>query len=476
MDRSNLSEGIIQELGSIFMNCLRKAGPSLAGSADLEALERQAQVIGRDVLGRVVEASIRSIAATTSVDRPNCPRCGKATRLVDSQRDRNLQGLVGDYGFSRAYYFCDDCNLGLAPLDDRLGLGPGTLSPALGRVVCWAGIQGSFEEGAAAINEALGVMVPTESTRRVTESVGAVAEQEQQAMIARAQAGDTPCPKVNERETPGVLLVEVDALKVHLEEGWRDAKVTAVVPLGAETVVDEDTGRERFVMGRQRYAAGFEKAELFWYRVFVEACRHGLGNLALTMVVVLGDGADWIWRYASPFLALSGIKLVEIVDIYHAWEHLWKVGNKLHGQGSPNASAWVEPLKAKLLEKGTGPVIEALVALGQQDGDIGEEIRKAIDYFTVHSERMRYPEFIALKLPIGSGVVESACKTVVGQREHGPGMRWSEDGAQRVATLRAIYRSGQWDTFWATRPMMRRDPRIVARSQARADTATKKAA
>src|SRR3972149_1335084 len=428
MGSANLSEGIIQELGSIFMDSLRKAGPSLAGSADLEALERQAQVIGRDVLGRVGEASIRSIAATTSVDRPNCPHCAKATRLVD-QRDRNLQGLVGDYGFSRAYYFCDDCNLGLAPLDDRLGLGPGTLSPALGRVVCWAGIQGSFEEGAAAINAAR-----------------------------------------------GVVLVEVDALKVHLQEGWRDAKVTAVVPLGAETVVDEDTGRERFVMGRQRYAAGFEKAELFWYRGFVEACRQGLGNLALTVVVVLGDGADWIWRYASAFLGLSGIKLIEIVDIYHAWEHLWKVGNKLHGQGSPNASAWVEPLKVKLLEKGTGPVIEALAALGPQEGDIGEEIRKAIDYFTLHKQRMRYPEFIALKLPIGSGVVESACKTVVGQREHGPGMRWSEDGAQRVATLRAIYRSGQWDTFWATRPMMRRDPRIVARSQARADTATKKAA
>src|SRR3989304_198769 len=115
MDRPNLSEGIIQELGSIFMDSLRKAGPSLAGSADLEALERQAQIIGRDVLGRGVEASIRCIDATTSVDRPNCPRCGKGMRLVDSQRDRSLQGLVGDYDFGRAYYFCDDCSIGLAP-------------------------------------------------------------------------------------------------------------------------------------------------------------------------------------------------------------------------------------------------------------------------------------------------------------------------------------------------------------------------
>lgn len=476
MDRANLSEGIIQELGSVFMDSLRKAGPSLAGAADLEALERQTQAVGRDVLGRVVEASIRSIVASLPVDRPNCPHCGKGMRLVDSQRARVLQGLVGDYEVSRAYYFCDDCDLGLAPLDDRLGLGPGTLSPALGRVLCWAGIQGSFEEGAAAVKEALGVTVPTESTRRLTESVGAVAEQEQQAMIAKAQAGDTPCPKLKESETPGVLLVETDALKVHMQEGWRDAKVTAVAPLGAETVVDEDTGRERLVMGRQGYAAGFETAELFWYRVFVEACRQGLGNLALTMVVVLGDGADWIWRYASPFLALPGIKLVEIVDIYHAWEHLWKVGNKLYGQGTAQASAWVEPLKVKLLEKGTGPVLEALEELGAHEGEIGEEIRKAVDYFTLHKERMRYPEFIALKLPIGSGVIESACKTVVGQREHGPGMRWSENGAQRVATLRAIYRSGQWDAFWATRPMTRRDPRVVARSQARAGTANKKAA
>jgi len=477
MDRPTLSEGIIQQLGAIFTDSLRQAGPWLVGSADMETLERGVQAIGRQVLGRVVEAGVQAIAANMSIDRPNCPECGNPMRLVDRQRERNLQGLVGDYSFGRAYYFCDECGVGIAPLDERLGLGPGMLSPALGRVACWAGIQGSsFEEGAAAIDQALGTRVAIESTRRVTESVGAVAEAEQQAMIAKAQAGEAPCPKVDESQTPGTLLVAVDGAKVHLEDGWREVKVTAVAPLGPATEADEESGRERLVVGRQRYAAGFETAELFWYRVFVEACKQGLGNLALTMVVVLGDGADWIWRYAQAFLGVPGVKVVEIVDIYHAWEHLWEVGNKVYGQGSAKASAWVEPLKGKLLKEGVGPVIEALEALLPQEGEIGEEIRKAIDYFTVHRERMCYPQFIALKLPIGSGVVESACKTVVGQREHGPGMRWSKEGAQRVATLRAIYRSGEWDRFWSTRPMTRREPLVVVRSRASANNVSKPAA
>ena len=101
-------------------------------------------------------------------------------------------------------------------------------------------------------------------------------------------------------------------------------------------IVDDDpTIRDvlRFALTR----AGFETAALFWYRVYVAACQRGLHAPELALVVVLGDGADWIWRYAWQFLGRRGVELVEIVDIFHAWGHLWTVANAVFGAGTPPA-------------------------------------------------------------------------------------------------------------------------------------------
>jgi hypothetical protein len=234
----------------------------------------------------------------------------------------------------------------------------------------------------------------------------------------------------------------------------------------------KETGRVALTLGRQSACAGFETAALFWYRVYVAACQRGLGTPGLALVVVLGDGADWIWRYAWQFLGRRGVEVVEIVDIFHAWEHLWTVANAVFGGGTPRAAAWVEPLKIRLLDTGPAPILAALADLTSvapdttPDTDPGtplsphaaEEVRKARGYFTDHAARMDYPRFVARQLPIGSGAIESTCKTLIQAREKQAGMRWSHDGAQVVASLRALHRSGRWDAFWLTHPQRRRPP------------------
>jgi hypothetical protein len=212
-------------------------------------------------------------------------------------------------------------------------------------------------------------------------------------------------------------------------------------------------------LGAQSYCVGLEQAEDFWYRVYAEACRRGLGSLAVVVVVVLGDGADWIWRSARQFVAIGSAQVVEIVDIFHAFEHLWTVANAVFGAGSAKAAAWVKALQGKLEEEGVGPVLEALGQLEADDAGAAKEVRKALAYFTAHAERMDYPRFIALKLPIGSGAVECACKVILEEREKGAGMRWSGRGAQAVASLRALHRSGRWKEFWQSHPQRRRPRR-----------------
>jgi len=463
MDRPNLSASIIREIGELFMAGLSQVGPELMES-DFDGIEQRLQDLGRRVMGEVVEGVVRIRAAEPLGEPPPCPTCQRPMHLVDEARARSLQGLVGDYTFTRPYYDCAACHHGLAPLDERLGLGRGTLSPGLARVACRLGIEDSFGEAVDALEETLRVDVAREGTRRITEGIGAVAEAEEQAAMARAQAGCDPLPPEQVRALPqgAGLLVEVDGAQVHLDDDWHEAKVGLAAPLGPTTTTDPDSGRETLTLGPPSYCAGFENAETFWWRVYVEACRQGLGSVGLALIVVLGDGAEWIWHYAPRFLAIGPAEIVEIIDIFHAWEHLGTVATAVFGHGTAAAHAWLEPLKQQLLEQGVAPVLTALGQLTPADPDAADEVRKALGYFTTHAARMDYPRFVARHLPIGSGAVESACKTLIEEREKGAGMRWTKQDAQAVASLRALWRSGRWTAFWRSHPQRRR-PKVFPR-------------
>ncbi len=456
MDRAELSAAIIEELGQLFVDALKRNAAKLVES-DFDGIEQRLQEMARTVLGPVVEQTVAAIAAAYTGKPPVCAKCHQKMRLVDYQRPRNLQGLVGDYRIVRPYYVCDVCGEGEAPLDERLGLGAGALSPGLERVACRLGIDDSFGEAVDALDETLRVILANEPMRRVTEGLGQVVEAETQAAIALAQAGKDPLPAEAVKASSATLLVEVDGTMVHEVDGqWHEAKSGLAAPLGPELREDKETGRQTLAMGKPSYCVGFESADLFWYRVYVEACRRGLGTALVRLVVVLGDGAEWIWHYAAAFLAVAGVKVIEIVDIYHAFKHLEEVAAAVFGQGTDAAKEWVGPLKPRLEAAGATPILTALAALNPEEAKASEEVRRAIGYFTDNAARMDYPRFVGLKLPIGSGAVESSCRTVIQEREKGAGMRWTEQGAQAVASLRAVYKSGRWKEFWQAHPQRRR--------------------
>ncbi len=410
-------------------------------------------------------------------ERGACPACGGGLPSVDQARRRTLQGLVGDDTLYRGYYQWGACTHGHAPLDARLGLGTGSLSPGLLRVVCRAGIEGGFVDTGDRVAESVGVTVDDEVLRRLSEGIGAVAEAEVQAAMARVARGQpawTPDDTaVTAAPESGVLAVEVDGVFVHRDDDGHEMKVVTVAPLGPGVEVDADTGRERLAWGRASYGAGFEEAQAFGGRAHVEACRRGLGTAAVRTVVALGDGAEWIWRHARAFLALPGVELVEIIDLSHAYEYLWAVGNAVFGAETAAAAAWVEPLKTRLYTEGPAPLHAALGALahtvcvpaanGAAESVAATAVRRALEYVTTNTARLDYPAFMARRFPIGSGAVESSCKSLVQARTKGAGMRWSAAGAQQVVSLRALHRSGRWEAFWQSQPQRTR-LRLVPRA------------
>jgi len=262
--------------------------------------------------------------------------------------------------------------------------------------------------------------------------------------------------------------VAVDGILVQQEAGWHEMKVVTLAPLGPDLHTDPDSGRTALAWGVASYGVGAEGAEDFWWRVYVEARRRGLGTPAVRTVVVLGDGAHWIWDRARAFLDLPGVEVVEIVDIFHAYGYLWAVGNALFGAGTLRATAWVEPLKDQLYAQGAAPVLAALATLAPT-AETEEALRAIADaqtYFTGHATRMDYPRFVARQLPIGSGAVERACKGLVEARLKQAGMRGSLSGAQAMASLRALHRSGRWAAFWQTQPYRQR-PAVEGASRPR---------
>ena len=467
MDRDDLSAAIIQEMGAVFMAMLAEALPVVRGM-DLGSMERHLRQMLRPVMGQVVERLVALEVATGAEAPTACPACGGRMRRVDRARPRALQGLIGDYTLQRAYDCCVICGQGRVPLDERLGLGPGMLSPGLARVVCRESLDKAFAQAVDSVAEAVGVVVSAEVARQTTERVGAVAEAEVQAAMARAQQGQPPWAAAAQGDAPtgGVLAVEVDGLYVHRDAGWHEMKAVTVAPLGPGCEVDPDTGRPRLRWGAASYGASFEEAETFWYRAYVEACRRGLGTPTVHTVVLLGDAAEWIWRLGRAFLALPGVDLVEIIDLYHAYEYLWAVATAVFGIETPAAAAWVAPLTTRLYEDGPAPVQAAVDALAQvlgvpPEADPEESaavtaVRRAQAYLATNAARLDYPAFVARQLPIGSGAIESAGKNVIQARTKGAGMRWSGPGAQAVVSLRTLHRSGRWVAFWQSQPQRAR--------------------
>lgn len=240
--------------------------------------------------------------------------------------------------------------------------------------------------------------------------------------------------------------VGMDGVMIHIrQEGWKEVKVGCVFEVGEETVVDEIT-QEEVRVGRavaNSYVAHLGGTEEFGQKLWAEAKRRGWTKAADTQA--LGDGAVWIWNLAGEHFYDSE----QIVDWYHAKQHLVQAGQLLHGEGTPPLARWLGEQETRLYQGHAAEIADLLRREGSSHAAEKEALQTEAGYFANNHKRMDYLEMRIQGWVIGSGMVESGGKQYK-QRLSGPGMQWSRQGAQRVLPVRSAILSGRFDQIWQT--------------------------
>jgi hypothetical protein len=401
-----------------------------------------------------------------------CPHCHQAAPF-HGYRSRTPLSILGPIRCVRAYYYCGRCGHGLCPWDDRVGLSAKHLTPAAEELTALAGTLGdSFEEAAAEVLPRMAGLHLGESTvERTTEDAGRrLGELLAQQHVLGPDVSWTWHTDLHGRTC---AYLSIDAVTVHQQGPHASAAPSRMPYVGmiynpvpdlhaAAQMVAERYGAtapealaaaraaaraEPYKKMRARYLAGLYELDTLGVQLRRQAAQVGME--AAVLWIGLSDGGSGLENFQRA--NFNRPDLVLILDFHHPAEDLEELARLLHPGDEAGAKKQAEQWCHTMKHQGGVSILKELQALPPPGRpEVRARLEEILGYIQNNGERMDYPHYISQGWQIGSGPVESACKTVVNARMKLAGMRWGEDGTDAVCHLRALFKSekGQWDAFW----------------------------
>jgi len=376
---------------------------------------------------------------------PVCPMCATQKPMEDlGVRSKNIVSLLGEGTITRKYFGCG-CGNHILPKDELLDIESTSYTPGVRRVVSQLAACDSFEGSSATLKEVCGIYVSSKDTERIAEAAGAAIELDNVRQIEEAfsqhEAGMYSSPLIPvmyiEFDGTGVPVMkrETSGRKGKQEDGTAKTREAKLGCIFTQTGLNEklEPARDK---NSTTYFGAIETSEEFGKRLYMEAAQRGMTNADI--IVVLGDGAKWIWNLADEHFPDA----VQIVDLYHAKEHLCEFIKSIF----PNVETRGTKEKewAELLEEGKIEELTAEMARYGGSSEEGQEVEREVNYFKDNANRMQYKYFKSKNLFVGSGVIEAGCKNVIGKRLKQSGMHWSVRGANSIIALRCSILSGKY--------------------------------
>jgi hypothetical protein len=304
------------------------------------------------------------------------------------------------------------------------------VSPHAQRLLCLAGASWSFDRASANLREFCGLSACDNTIRKACQAHGGAMRDWQR---------DDPAAGEWFRRAGGDVEFQTDGTMVNTAAGWREMRLSIFAKRGRgrPAAGPGDWEQRGLPAPHARVVqAGIRTGDQLgpaWRRL---AGRLGLADAG--SITVIADGAKWIWNQVSAHLPGAA----GVLDVYHAGEHLWAAANGAFGEGTAAARAWVEARRATLLRSGAAGLLAELAGPGWSG------LRA---YFDPHRGHTAYAARLAEGRSIGSGLVEGACKQVVGRRLKQTGARWKVRRVERMAALCAVQASDQWTAYWTSK-------------------------
>ena len=424
-------------------------GKQTAEQIDFEALETAIRRSALQLAARLIEQWINSDVSDFTGPSLSCI-CGASAQYA-GRRSKQIESVLGQLNLSRAYYYCTACKRGFFPRDSLLGLESTSLSPAVTRMVGLVGAMVSFQEGGELLKELAGVEVETKHVERTAEALGREIDKYERSCVE----------STNENEIPPTLYMGIDGTGVPMRSSELEGRpgkqsdgsaktreVKLVTVWSAES--RDSNGLPMRDEGSVTYSAAIESAATrdtdkhpseFAQRVAREATRRAFQQASRK--VALGDGAPWIWNIFGELFPDA----IQIVDRFHAKQHLSEVAKVIWGPESHFAKEWAQQRHAEL---DSGELDTLLAALAIH-APYYEDVRRCVDYIQCNRHRMRYADFHNEQICTSTGVVEAGCKVAIGTRLKRAGMHWTVRGSNAIIALRCCKLSGRFEDFWESR-------------------------
>lgn len=413
---------------------------------------------------REVERAVLEEATQKKADQapPLCPVCrGKLSRVTHGH-ERSYQARFGEVTIRRARGWCRRCKCWRFPADYLLGLAEtGGCSPGVQEMAALAVSKLPVGEASAVVERLTGVKLPRATLDREARRQGKRAQDKRQQMdeqMSRGEGSSQAVPQSCSKDAGGTftLVIELDAWNIRERNPQDWGRVEELRRSGQEPEwwhwvyggtcfrlsqrVETASGRSLILSrGTVMTRGGIEALK---QQLWAEAMRHGLGQAE--NVLIIADGAVWIWNLAADRFAGARQRL----DPWHALQHLWVVAHALHPEDDAAAGAWIKPLKEKLLENQALEIIDELDGLLKRlRGRRREVVRAELNYFENNRDRLDYQGVKERGEPAGSGAMESTCKQYQ-VRFHRSGQFWTTEGDEALMCLETFWRNARWSMLF----------------------------
>jgi predicted RNA-binding Zn-ribbon protein involved in translation (DUF1610 family) len=421
--------------------------------ADFEiAISEQCKEAQRIALENTVQAAADQV-------RFVCPKCGERLMIKKRRVARSVTSSFGEIRFERDYGYCAQCNDHFAPADCKLGLHDrGTVSPRIQEICALAALRAPAAEAADDILCMTGIPVSPSTIHREARRQGerALMLRDLDEWLTQSNEGvvrlSAEAPDVPEHTT---MIIEIDAWNIRERDNWgqseefrkanKDTGRWHWVFTGTVFRLDQrgTTASGRPVITERGYVATRRGLESFRNQLYAEALRRGMSKVET--VLILADGAVWIWKLVEDRFKDA----IQRLDLFHVQQHIWNLAAELYGKGTPEAAAWARPYIDGLESKAEGAteLITGLNELSDRLEEFSEKqleaIRKETAYLEKNKNRMDYKVGADLGQPVGSGAIESTCSQYQ-RRFKMTGQFWSLEGDEAFLALSTLQRNGRW--------------------------------